>query len=116
MYKLNGNLIVYCDVDNTLVLFGLPDDENTIVLFENQIECRIRPNKKIIEKLKEHKLRGHTVVVWSQGGVDWAETVVKQLNLQSVVDVVMTKPTWFIDDLSSNEFMGDDRRYYYGEK
>ena len=28
------------------------------------------------DKYKEHKLRGHTVVVWLAGGADWAEEVV----------------------------------------
>lgn len=71
---------------------------------------RLKPHKKHIEQLKLHKLRGHTVIVWSAGGWEWAEAVVRALKLEQYVDLVIEKPMWFYDDLMPNEFMG--KRYY----
>jgi phosphoserine phosphatase len=71
---------------------------------------RLKPHKKHIEQLKLHKLRGHTIIVWSAGGWEWAEAVVRALKLEQYVDLVIEKPMWFYDDLMPNEFMG--KRYY----
>lgn len=66
----------------------------------------VRPHKKHIEQLKLHRLRGHTIIVWSAGGWEWAEAAVKALNLEQYVDLVIEKPTWFYDDKTAAEFMG----------
>lgn len=71
---------------------------------------RVTPHKKHIEQLKLHKLRGHTIVVWSAGGWEWAEAAVRALKLEKYVDLVIEKPTWYYDDLQPHEFMG--KRYY----
>lgn len=64
------------------------------------------PHRKHIEQLKLHKLRGHTIIVWSAGGWEWAEAVVRALKLEQYVDLVIEKPMWYYDDLTANEFMG----------
>jgi|SRR5581483_1057602 len=66
---------------------------------------RLVPHHQHIEQLKAHKMRGHTVVVWSAGGWDWAEAVVRTLKLEQYVDLVISKPTWCYDDLQPNEFI-----------
>lgn len=71
---------------------------------------RVKPHRKHIEELKKHKMRGHTVIVWSAGGWEWAEAVVRALKLEKYVDLVLEKPTWYYDDLPAQEFMG--KRYY----
>jgi len=51
--------------------------------------------------------RGHAIVVWSGGGADWAEAVVKALKLEEFVDVVTAKPTYYIDDIAgAREWIG----------
>lgn len=45
------------------------------------------------------------MVVWSAGGWDWAEAVVKTLKLENFVDLVISKPTWTYDDLQPSEFI-----------
>lgn len=108
--------IVYCDVDDTLVSwehfrekregdveFTDPEDGQPVYL---------RPNFKHIEQLKSHKMRGHTVVVWSQGGMLWAEEIVRKLGLEKLVDAVASKPNWFIDDLPAKEFMEEHKRIF----
>jgi hypothetical protein len=63
------------------------------------------PHRLHIEQLRKHKMRGHTVIVWSAGGYDWAAAVVKTLGLENIVDLVISKPIWVYDDLPPNEFM-----------
>lgn len=83
MVVLKAPIVVMVDVDETLVLW-----EGT----------EYKPNFKVIEQLIRHKDRGHYVIVWSAGGVEWAARVVKELNLEHNVDVVMNKPAFMWDD------------------
>ena len=70
--------------------------------------------------MREFKARGHYVIVWSQGGWEWAEAVVKALGLEDLVDEVKTKPQWMVDDIcpsiwSSRSYMDlDGNRLAYG--
>lgn len=71
---------------------------------------RVKPHKKHIAQLKQHFLRGHTIIVWSAGGWEWAEAAVRALGLQDFVHLVIEKPVWYYDDLPANEILG--KRYY----
>lgn len=66
---------------------------------------RVKPHKKHIEQLKLHKSRGHTIIVWSAGGWEWAEAAVRALKLEKFVDLVLEKPLWCYDDLQPSEFI-----------
>jgi predicted Zn-dependent protease len=70
--------------------------------FEEDSFIRLDGN---IEQLKEHKRRGHTVIVWSAGGWRWAETAVRMLGLEDYVDIAMEKPASIYDDRPLEEFM-----------
>jgi len=91
------------DVDDTLVMWEIPNGfEEDLVT----IQCRdyielLAPNKYNINHLKKLAKRGHAIVVWSAGGSDWAEAVVKALELEDFVEVVMSKPHYLIDDMPS---------------
>lgn len=114
----------FFDVDDTLVMWNSTPEEletrgvdftcpGSLVTIDEDGEqgfapewkTRLLPHRKHIEQLKKHKLRGHTVVVWSAGGYDWAAAVVKALGLETFVDLVISKPTWAYDDLQPNEFI-----------
>ena len=132
MQVIKATRVVMFDVDDTLVMWDWreysPDGEGTIDIVNtecNVIEC-VLPHYRHIQLLKQFKARGHTVIVWSQGGHSWAENVVKALQLQDLVDIVMDKPTWYVDDLSAQVFLGGpiylhptnplkDQRYDDGE-
>jgi hypothetical protein len=117
----------YYDVDDTLVMWNASAEElesrgvdftcpGSFTFIDGEMResppwsARLLPHRKHIEQLKKHKMRGHTNIVWSAGGYDWAAAVVKALGLEDYVDLVISKPTWFYDDLTPEEFMG--KRYY----
>jgi hypothetical protein len=57
-----------------------------------------------ITLLKEKFVRGCYIVVWSQGGFAWAETVVNALQLNEYVHTIMSKPVGYIDDKEIDEW------------
>ena len=123
MIKIPGDRTVFCDVDDTLLMWNpskedleargisvhcpgsLCTDEDGVISKTEGFTERLLPHRKHVEQLIKHKMRGHTIVVWSAGGVDWAEAAVKALFLTNIVDVVMSKPAWAYDDLQPNEFI-----------
>lgn len=120
-HKLKDKPGVWCDVDDTLVMWpgaGKFQVDETNIDQCLKLECGpnnfvyCMPNKEHIEALKQHKARGHIICVWSQGGADWAEEVVKALKLQDVVDLVCSKPNWLIDDLPVSVWLPENIRYY----
>ena len=107
MKIISGNKVVYFDVDDTLIDWDRRDTEASLPFAnpDNGLVWMLEPKWAVIRKLKEHKLAGDTVVVWSQGGWDWAEEVVRTLQIEGSVDVVMSKPHQYYDDLNCKEFM-----------
>lgn len=95
----------YFDVDDTLVIWGkdhLPEAKP--FLNAGMIEMLL-PNQKIICRLLDLHDQGYTIVVWSQGGADWAAEVVRKLELEAFVSLCIDKPHKYIDDLSCTKFM-----------
>lgn len=122
MYYVEGDNIVFFDVDNTLIMWNPdPNDPRVIdipTLFGHWVgdgkftpeTMKVIPHKEHLERVKGHKRLGNTVVVWSKSGPRWAQHIVNHFGLQDYVDVVCGKPTCFYDDLKPEEFMGE-RRY-----
>ena len=112
MYKVTCGPTVYFDVDDTLLMWDLPegiypnDDRLITVKCRNYTE-RCLPNKYNINLLISLAKRGHSIVVWSGGGADWAEAAVKALELEEFVEVVSGKPQYYIDDIANpKEWIG----------
>ena len=116
--KITDKPILYCDVDDTLVMWPaggqpIPGRESEYIsIADIPSPVLVKPHKEHINLLKQFAARGHTIVVWSQGGSDWAENVVKALGLKECVDLIMPKPYWFVDDLQSHQFMTEGMRIY----
>jgi hypothetical protein len=103
----NENTVFY-DVDDTLVMHNVPYDDHDIVIvnpYDNGPNY-LGIHQKHISLLKQHKGRGKFIVVWSAAGAKWAETVVKALGIESFVDLIITKPSAYVDDLTGNEILG----------
>lgn len=103
-----GKAVVYFDVDETLVMWHSPADETCLYIANSGYP--VKPHKKHVERLIEHASKGDLVIVWSQSGVDWCESVVKALDIEKYVDVVISKPEICYDDLPMETATGS-RRY-----
>lgn len=112
MQVIENENIVAIDVDGTLVApysrlqsYSEEDEDRQIRIlnpYSNTISWFI-PLHQHVELLKQYKGRELFVIVWSAGGAKWAEAVVKTLELQEYVDLIMTKPSKLVDDLSPEE-------------
>jgi hypothetical protein len=117
-----GHQTVYCDVDDTLILWSPSQEQiekegidihcsESMTLIDGKLvqssswATKVVPHKKHIAQIIKHKMRGHQVVVWSAGGADWAAAAVRALQLEKYVDLVIQKPTWCYDDLPPEEYM-----------
>lgn len=102
----NDNVVCF-DVDDTLVMWSWPEKFNDDVITFNNFghDVQLVPHKKHIELMKQFKARGHYVIVWSQGGYEWAKAVCETLQIERFVDEVKTKPKWIVDDLPPSVWM-----------
>lgn len=108
----------FFDCDSTLVMWegdvSFEGKEKSVI----EIKCpydngviRLLPHSKHVQMLIGHARTGWSVVVWSAGGWEWAEAVVKALGVEQYVDIVMSKPVYAYDDLPLSEAVGV-RRYF----
>lgn len=123
MITIPSNNSVWFDVDDTLVLWSPTPEEKE--KYGIDVNCpgskilnkdgtvdeapgwveRLVPHFTHVEQIKKHKARGHTVIVWSAGGWEWARAAVMALGLERYVDLVISKPEWVVDDLPVEKFM-----------
>jgi hypothetical protein len=117
MITFQGNRSVYFDVDDTLMEWTQceKDDPLAVEIKNNGFVFYKRPIQVHVDELRNQKMAGNTVVVWSAGGAKWAEAVLIALNLQEYVDVVLTKPDFYYDDKEVNYWF-PKKRYYFAEE
>lgn len=114
-FVLQSDKVVFCDIDDTIVKWNPTQEEiNTKgVAFNNYgWQVMLVPHYAHIEQIKRHKAIGHKVIFWSAGGWEWANEVIKTLELTEYADAIMSKPSWFIDDLPASAFMPEHNRIY----
>lgn len=72
---------IFIDVDDTLIIEG-------------------NSNLKLIDKMKDWKLSGRDIIVWTSNfsGVEHAHKIVNSLGIQDIVDLILPKPTTIVDD------------------
>lgn len=113
MKVISNEKTVFFDVDETLVL-APKDPDGTILLKDLAIVADPLYPDGSIKRLKHHAMirllreehqRGSFVVVWSRGGFEWAAAVIHALGLESCVDLIMTKPMVYFDDLPIEEWL-----------
>jgi hypothetical protein len=102
-----------CDVDETLIFHVKPSHAvfETLITIEDPLVAgqyiRVWPNDPMIKVLKDEKLRGSHITVWSRSGWEWAEAVVKALGIEAFVDIVQDKPRVYLDDKPVQEWLAD---------
>lgn len=108
MHKVPCGPTVFFDCDDTLLMWDRDfEDKRCVVVECRDYQDRLLPNDHNINLLKNLAKRGHAIVVWSGGGADWAEAVVKALHLEKYVSVVTGKPTYYVDDVKDpSKWMG----------
>jgi hypothetical protein len=102
--------VVFCDVDDTLVMHMHPSDmgKYETVRVYDLIERKfitLGINEPMIRLLKEEYSRGSHIKVWSRGGYAWAANIIKELQLESYVHEVLSKPTAYFDDKPIEEWL-----------
>lgn len=112
MIKITDRPTVYVDVDDTLIFWRDPLPTDDIVLVNNvpMAYC-----EKTVDSIIKHHHRKHPVVVWSAGGSDWAEAVVRALGLERQVSLVISKPMWIYDDKPSHMWIPESARTWHGD-
>lgn len=108
--------IYYSDVDDTIVSWE-PDYLYAPGKMEftdpnDNTPYWLTPMFAQIQRIKDMKKAGYTVVIWSQGGADWCEHVIQQLGLSQYVDAYLAKASlgWYCDDLPVTEWMPESVR------
>lgn len=89
------------------------DIDDTLLLWDKEVRLGhisfgtvdVAVHRNHINEIKRSKAVGRFVVVWSKGGYEWAETVVRKLGLEYYVDLVQSKPSRYFDDLDANAWM-----------
>lgn len=111
MKVTESEMIVVCDVDDTLVMwsdnFTQPHEGaiGFIDPYDNSVNY-LTVHQMHVNLLKKYKGRGLFVRVWSAAGYKWAASVVKTLGLEDYVDSVETKPIKYMDDLPGDKVLG----------
>lgn len=98
------------DVDGTLIVENTKDFVGRTVEVWDTITKKhltFRVNEPMVRLLLEEHHRGNYVLVWSRGGKEWATEVIKALQLDSKVHLVMTKPIVYFDDLPVENWLKD---------
>jgi phosphoserine phosphatase len=116
MKTFKDNRTAYFDVDDTLLEWVLcgPYDVDAVKIENKGHVFYKRELCANTKALRNQKMSGNTVVVWSAGGAEWAATVVRALGLEDYVDVCLTKPDFYYDDKDVNTWFPTKR--YFKEK
>lgn len=113
MQVINNESVIFFDVDDTLVMWDISASHTSyldIVIVIDPYDGKplsLGIHKPHVKLLINQAKRGSKVVVWSQGGFQWAEAVVKALQLEEYVDIVMSKPKTYVDDLPVEAWLKD---------
>lgn len=119
MVILKKDKVFYCDIDDTLIKFGpVPFlyGGRTVFITCDGLEKEYAVINGNITAIKEHKQRGHGVIIWTKSTYLWAEAVIKALQLENYVDMIICKPEWIADDKSPTDWMPEAKFYDNNEE
>lgn len=111
MIELKSDNVAYFDCDETLVFVdSIPLGVDTVwIQIPDFPGKQVGIHTKHVQRLKDHKIWGNGVVVWSRSGYQWAKAVVVALELTEFVDVILSKPLYFYDDKKCDQILGEHR-------
>ena len=97
--------VICFDVDDTLIFWDEQSHKGPApgyISIQCPHDCAVtyhRVHERHVGFLKKQATKGLTVVVWSASGTGWAKVVVQALGIEKYVDIVMSKPSKYVDDL-----------------
>lgn len=97
--KMQDKRAVFFDVDQTLISWDPLYGDQSLLLHCDGFQRYVSPIHIHVELMKEFKAVGWQVVVWSAGGADHAERVIKLIKMEDYVDLIVSKPEVYVDDL-----------------
>lgn len=105
--RIDNDRIVMVDVDDTLCIWDISEYPH---LPRITIDCHGRTsvvsvNQKNVNLVKKLQKLGYQIIVWSQSGNLWAQTVANAVGLDNCI--YMSKPRYYVDDLPSNVWIGE---------
>lgn len=109
MQTVKSEVNIFFDVDDTLVIWGLKREETSLSVvdpYDNKI-VYLGVHNPHVKLLKNHFARGSYVTVWSANGYRWAEVIIRALQLENYVHLVMSKPRAHVDDKPCADWMGE---------
>lgn len=111
MQVLKNELVVFTDIDDTLVIWTdkpFEPSEGSVKIVDpyDQSPLYLVPHTRHIKLLADYKARGYTVIAWSANGYAYVETVIKTLGIESTIDIAMSKPGKYMDDLHAKDILG----------
>ena len=105
---INNDDCVFTDIDETLIFWKTTDPTDVTIEVEDPYMedkiIKLVPHQSNIDLIKRKYGQGKMIIVWSAGGALWAETVVKALKLETIVTLIMAKPTTYIDDIDVKDW------------
>lgn len=112
--RINKNeAILPVDIDGTLIthihkpIYYTDDCLAVVDPLDSTKVIYVEANHAMIRLLKEEHHRGACIKVWSRGGWEWAQNVIKALELEQYVDEIMSKPRSYFDDLPIEKWLTD---------
>jgi len=101
MISIKNGRTAFIDCDDTLVLWDYQDypESEHITITEGDSSMTMVPHDYHIKFIKNLKVQGYGLVVWSAAGGEWADKVAKLLNLEDIIDICIAKPEFVMDDL-----------------
>jgi hypothetical protein len=108
---INNERIIPCDIDDTLIMHENPDQYDKLIYVEDPHHAgamiKLGVNEPMVKVLKDEKARGAFILVWSRSGFAWANAIILALGLENSVDLIMTKPSVYLDDTEVSKWMTD---------
>jgi hypothetical protein len=114
---IENDLIVCTDIDDTLVIWNNVkwwEPGPGLVEFHDPTDSSrvyLKPHTAHIHLLRKYKAQGYTIIAWSAGGHRWARSVINTLGLDDIVDIRMSKPLKYMDDLKGPDGILGSRVY-----
>lgn len=109
--------LLMVDVDETLITKIDPSGRNGgffTLQYGETLQFFDKCTENIALLIHHKKTRGYGIIVWSANGKEWAEKVVKHLEIDKYVDYIMTKPNKYLDDKPVETWMNS--QIYLGVK